>query len=163
MNTIVATCGSKELVSSLAFGLLATSSRFNDALDEVTTIFSNAGGAGMTPRGFVDSCRKAYNFTVPDTRSGALTTLISMFSSSRSTSAHFPSHSLLDYALAVERVTTSKKDTVKLFGAFTLEEADEYIKFITLNGMFILGCSIGIISHHLDQKCLSSYLPSPGL
>lgn len=25
---------------------------------------------------------------------------------------HFPSHSLLDYALAVEKVTTSKKDTV---------------------------------------------------
>ena len=25
---------------------------------------------------------------------------------------HFPSHSLLDYALAVEKVTTAKKDTV---------------------------------------------------
>lgn len=25
---------------------------------------------------------------------------------------HFPSHSLLDYALAVEKVTTGKKDTV---------------------------------------------------
>ena len=27
---------------------------------------------------------------------------------------NFPSHSLLDYALAVEKVTTSKKDTVRL-------------------------------------------------
>lgn len=27
---------------------------------------------------------------------------------------HFPSHSLLDYALAVERVTTTKKDTVSI-------------------------------------------------
>src|SRR5882757_2948543 len=27
---------------------------------------------------------------------------------------HFPSHSLLDYALAVEKVTTAKKDTVRL-------------------------------------------------
>ena len=27
---------------------------------------------------------------------------------------HFPSHSLLDYALAVEKVTTSKKDTLIL-------------------------------------------------
>jgi ATP citrate (pro-S)-lyase len=26
---------------------------------------------------------------------------------------NFPSHSLLDYALAVEKVTTAKKDTVK--------------------------------------------------
>ena len=28
---------------------------------------------------------------------------------------HFPSHSLLDYALAVEKVTTAKKDTVRFF------------------------------------------------
>ena len=57
---------------------------------------------------------------------------------------HFPSHSLLDYALAVEKVTTSKKDTLILnvdgciavcfvdllrdSGAFTPDEADEYIK-----------------------------------
>lgn len=57
---------------------------------------------------------------------------------------HFPSHSLLDYALAVEKVTTSKKDTLILnvdgciavcfvdllrdSGAFAPEEADEYIK-----------------------------------
>ena len=27
---------------------------------------------------------------------------------------HFPSHSLLDYALAVEKVTTAKKDTVSI-------------------------------------------------
>ena len=27
---------------------------------------------------------------------------------------HFPSHSLLDYALAVEKVTTGKKDTVSV-------------------------------------------------
>jgi ATP citrate (pro-S)-lyase len=27
---------------------------------------------------------------------------------------NFPSHTLLDYALAVEKVTTSKKDTVRL-------------------------------------------------
>jgi ATP citrate (pro-S)-lyase len=27
---------------------------------------------------------------------------------------NFPSHSLLDYALAVEKVTTSKKDTVSI-------------------------------------------------
>ena len=28
---------------------------------------------------------------------------------------NFPSHTLLDYALAVEKVTTSKKDTVSWF------------------------------------------------
>jgi ATP citrate (pro-S)-lyase len=105
---------------------------------------------------------------------------------------NFPSHSLLDYALAVEKVTTSKKDTVRpsVFvilnplitfscqlilnvdgciavcfvdllrdsGAFTSEEADEYIKIGTLNGLFVLGRSIGFIGHHLDQKRLRAPL-----
>ena len=31
---------------------------------------------------------------------------------------NFPSHSLLDYALAVEKVTTTKKDTVSYLGSF---------------------------------------------
>jgi ATP citrate (pro-S)-lyase len=30
---------------------------------------------------------------------------------------HFPSHTLLDYALAVEKVTTAKKDTVSIISA----------------------------------------------
>ena len=32
---------------------------------------------------------------------------------------NFPSHSLLDYALAVEKVTTSKKDTVRPYYLFS--------------------------------------------
>jgi citrate synthase len=31
---------------------------------------------------------------------------------------NFPSHSLLDYALAVEKVTTAKKDTVRIIFLF---------------------------------------------
>src|SRR5690606_10739391 len=57
---------------------------------------------------------------------------------------HFPSHKLLDYALAVETVTTSKKDNLILnvdgcvavcfvdllrnCGAFTQEEGEDYLK-----------------------------------
>jgi ATP citrate (pro-S)-lyase len=33
---------------------------------------------------------------------------------------NFPSHSLLDYALAVEKVTTAKKDTVRCNPSFFL-------------------------------------------
>lgn len=83
---------------------------------------------------------------------------------------NFPSHSLLDYALAVEKVTTAKKDTLILnvdgciavcfvdllrdSGAFTREEADEYIRIGTLNGLFVLGRSIGFIGHHLGESLL---------
>jgi ATP citrate (pro-S)-lyase len=103
---------------------------------------------------------------------------------------NFPSTELLDYALAVETVTTSKKDNLILnvdgciavcfvdlmrySGAFTTEEAEEvpfpsqvnnvhadflqYIQMGVLNGLFILGRSVGLIAHHLDQKRLKTGL-----
>ena len=67
-------------------------------------------------------------------------------------------------------MTTAKKDTLILnvdgciavcfvdllrdSGAFTPEEAEEYIRIGTLNGLFVLGHSIGFIGDHLDQKNL---------
>ncbi|GAA5852506.1 hypothetical protein JCM5353_001128 [Sporobolomyces roseus] len=88
--------------------------------------------------------------------------------------ANFLSVSYLDYALAVEEVTSAKKDTLilnvdgaiavsfcdllKSSGAFTPEEAAEYMKIGTLNGLFVLGRSIGFIGHHLDQKRLKQPL-----
>lgn len=49
-------------------------------------------------------------------------------------------------------------DLLRDSGAFTREEADEYIKIGTLNGLFVLGRSIGFIGHHLDQKRLRAPL-----
>ncbi|KAK7683014.1 hypothetical protein QCA50_013686 [Cerrena zonata] len=176
MNTIVATRAGKDLISSLASGLLTIGSRFGGALDEAASMFSNARDTGLTPREFVDSCRKANKLISgighkiksvnnPDLRVELVKEYVHK---------NFPSHSLLDYALAVEKVTTSKKDTLILnvdgciavcfvdllrdSGAFTAEEADEYIKIGTLNGLFVLGRSIGFIGHHLDQKRLRAPL-----
>jgi ATP citrate (pro-S)-lyase len=59
MNTIVATRAGKDLVSSLASGLLTIGSRFGGALDEAASMFSNARDVGLTPREFVDDSRKA--------------------------------------------------------------------------------------------------------
>jgi len=88
--------------------------------------------------------------------------------------ANFPSTKLLDYALAVETVTTSKKDNLILnvdgciavcfvdllrnCGAFSAEEAEDYLKMGVLNGLFVLGRSIGLIAHFLDQKRLRTGL-----
>ncbi|KAA1473124.1 ATP-citrate synthase [Dentipellis sp. KUC8613] len=176
MNTIVATRAGKDLISSLASGLLTIGSRFGGALDEAAAMFSNARDTGLTPREFVDASRKANKLISgighkiksvnnPDLRVELVKEYVFK---------HFPSHSLLDYALAVEKVTTSKKDTLILnvdgciavcfvdllrdSGAFTPEEADEYIKIGTLNGLFVLGRSIGFIGHHLDQKRLRAPL-----
>lgn len=86
----------------------------------------------------------------------------------------FPSTKLLDYALAVEEVTTSKKDNLILnvdgciavcfvdllrnCGAFSPEEAEDYLGMGVLNGLFVLGRSIGLIAHFLDQKRLRTGL-----
>ncbi|PSR87377.1 hypothetical protein PHLCEN_2v5194 [Hermanssonia centrifuga] len=176
MNTIVATRAGKDLISSLASGLLTIGSRFGGALDEAASMFSNARDTGLTPREFVDNCRKQNKLISgighkiksvnnPDLRVELVKEYVRK---------NFPSHSLLDYALAVEKVTTSKKDTLILnvdgciavcfvdllrdSGAFTPDEADEYIKIGTLNGLFVLGRSIGFIGHHLDQKRLRAPL-----
>ena len=79
-------------------------------------MFSNACDTGLTPREFVDESRKANKLISgighkiksvnnPDLRVELVKEYVRK---------HFPSHSLLDYALAVEKVTTAKKDTVRL-------------------------------------------------
>lgn len=88
--------------------------------------------------------------------------------------ANFPKTTMLDYAEAVETVTTSKKDNLILnvdgcvavcfvdllrnCGAFSPEEAEDYLKMGVLNGLFVLGRSIGLIAHFLDQKRLRTGL-----
>jgi len=80
---------------------------------------------------------------------------------------HFPQTNVLSYALEVEKLTTAKKnnlilnvdgligvgfvDLLRGCGAFTREEADEYLGYGCLNGLFVLGRSIGFIGHYLDQ------------
>ncbi|KAG2336573.1 citrate synthase [Suillus weaverae] len=172
MNTIVATRAGKNLISSLACGLLTIGSRFGGALDEAASMFSGARDMDLTPREFVDNSRRANKLISgighkiksvnnPDLRVELVKEYVRK---------NFPTHSLLDHALAAEKVTTSKKDTLILnvdgciavsfvdllrdSGAFTPEEANEYIKIGTLNGLFVLGRSIGFIGHHLDQKRL---------
>jgi ATP citrate (pro-S)-lyase len=115
MNTIVASRAGKDLISSLASGLLTIGSRFGGALDEAAAMFSNARDTGLTPREFVDNSRKANKLISgighkiksvnnPDLRVELVKEYVQK---------NFPSHSLLDYALAVEKVTTAKKDTVR--------------------------------------------------
>lgn len=176
MNTIITSRAGKDLVSSLVSGLLTIGDRFGGALDDAAKTFSQAKDRGLTPREFVDEMRRANKLipgighkiksvTNPDFRVQVLVEHVKR---------EFPSHSMLDYALAVQSVTTAKKDSLILnvdgclavcfvdllrdSGAFTPEEADEYIKIGTLNGIFVLGRSIGFIGHHLDQKRLKAPL-----
>jgi ATP citrate (pro-S)-lyase len=176
MNTIITTRAGKDLISSLVAGLLTIGTRFGGALDGAATEFTNAFDKGLSPRQFVDSMRKQNKLIPgighkvksrnnPDFRVELVKDFVKK---------NFPSTTLLDYALAVEEVTTSKKDNLILnvdgaiavsfidlmrsCGAFTADEVDEYLKNGVLNGLFVLGRSIGLIAHHLDQKRLKTGL-----
>ncbi|KAJ3480729.1 hypothetical protein NLG97_g8000 [Lecanicillium saksenae] len=176
MNTIITTRAGKDLISALVSGLLTIGSRFGGALDGAAEEFTKAFDKGLSPREFVDGMRKANKLIPgighrvksrnnPDLR----VELVKEYVLSK-----FPSHKLLDYALAVETVTTSKKDNLILnvdgciavcfvdllrnCGAFSPEEAEDYLSMGVLNGLFVLGRSIGLIAHYLDQKRLRTGL-----
>jgi ATP citrate (pro-S)-lyase len=175
-NTIVAARAGKDLISSLASGLLTIGPRFGGAIDDAAKYFAEAYDKDMSPLEFVDQVKdKGINIPGighriksvqnPDIR----VTIIQEFAKK-----HFTSTPLLDYALEVEKITTSKRNTLILnldgnigvvavdlmrtCGLFTKEESDEYVAMGALNGLFVLGRSIGFMGHYLDQKRLKQPL-----
>lgn len=166
----------KDLISSLVTGLLTIGERFGGALDGSAQMFSAAFDKDLSPTEFVSSMRKANKLilgighkiksrTNPDLRVSIVKDYVL---------SNFPNCDVLKYAIEVEAVTTAKKDNLILnvdgavgvafvdllrgCGAFSREEAEEYIQIGTLNGLFVLGRSIGFIGHFLDQKRLKQGL-----
>ncbi len=173
-NTIVAARAGKDLMSSVASGMLTIGPRFGGAIDGAAQMFSDAYDRGLTPAQFVEEMKqKGENIqgighliksvSNPDMR----VTIMKGYAKK-----HFKTTLLLDYALEVEKVTTAKKDNLilnvdgcigicfvdLLRSELSKEEADEYIKMGALNGLFVLGRTIGLIGHFLDQKRLKQGL-----
>ncbi len=173
-NTIVATRAGKDLVSSVVSGMLTIGPRFGGAVDGAAQMFSDAFDRGLTPQQFVDEMkRKGVNIqgighrvksiNNPDMR----VKIISAYALE-----HFTKSDLLRYALEVEQITTSKRNNLilnvdgcigiafadMLRSEMPKDEADMYIKLGALNGLFVLGRSIGLMAHHLDQKRLKQGL-----
>jgi ATP citrate (pro-S)-lyase len=173
-NTIVATRAGKDLVSSIVSGMLTIGPRFGGAVDGAAQMFSDAYDRGLTPQEFVDEMkRKGVNIQGighrvksvhnPDLR----VSIIKAYALE-----HFGSSALLKYALEVEKITTAKRNNLILNvdGAIGIafadmlrsemprEEADQYVALGALNGLFVLGRTIGLIGHHLDQKRLKQGL-----
>jgi ATP citrate (pro-S)-lyase len=176
-NTIVAARAGKDLISSLCSGLLTVGPRFGGALDDAARRFSAAFDAGQSPNEFIEDMRrqkelipgighKVKSLEDPDAR----VALIKKFVAERLQHAH----PLFDYACEVEQLTTRKKsslilnvdgavavvfvDLMRNCGAFTKEEADEYIQMGVLNGLFVIGRSVGFVGHWIDQNRLKQPL-----
>jgi len=175
-NTIVTARAGKDLVSALASGLLTIGPRFGGALDDAAKQFSDALDSGLSPKDFIDGMKKNNQLVMgighrikslanPDQR----VEIIKNYAQN-----NFPCTAVLDYALEVEQVTTRKRanlilnvdgciavcfvDMLRSCGGFTKEEVEELISFGCLNGLFVLGRSIGFIGHYLDQLRLKQPL-----
>ena len=175
-NTIVTSRAGKDLISSIVSGMLTIGDKFGGALDGAAMGFSQAYDENKTPREYVESMRAQNKLilgighlikskTNPDMR----VELVKKYAKS-----HFPRTPMLDYALQVEEITVQKKenlilnvdgaigvlfvDLLRYSGAFNKEEAEEYIKIGALNGLFVLGRTIGFTGHYLDQKRLKQGL-----
>jgi ATP citrate (pro-S)-lyase len=178
-NTIVAARAGKDLVSSLASGLLTIGPRFGGALDGAASMFAAASDSAVDPeewvkvRGTVWSVY-SYSLSCVSSRVSSLTArgifafiqymrkknILIMGIGHRIKSLanpdkrveiikkyaleNFKDHTILNFALAVEQVTTKKKanlilnvdgviavsfvDMLRGCGAFTVDEADDMIR-----------------------------------
>ncbi len=171
-NAKVTARAGKSVVESLVTGLLTIGPRFGGAIDGAAQYFKYADDNNLTPPEFLKYMKgegvpipgighRIKSLKNPDLRVEGLKNFAK---------EHFPSTSLLDYALTVEQLTTSKKENLILNVDGTIgilmvdmwralnyseEEINEFIESGTLNAFFIVGRSIGFIGHVLDEKRLA--------
>ncbi len=175
-NSIVAARAGKDIISSLVSGLLTIGPRFGGAIDGAAQIFKSAIERGLTPQELMKEMKakdtpipgighRVKSVNNPDMR----VTLLKKF-----VKKNFSCTETLDFALEVEKITTQKKnnlilnvdgcigvcfvDLLKSCKEFKKSEIDDVIKLGCLNGLFVLGRTIGLFGHVFDQKRLKQPL-----
>jgi len=168
VNTIVTARAGRDLVSGLTAGLLTIGPRFGGALNGAAAGWVRGVNTGLTAKQYVDSFatqggiipgigHKLYRVDMPDPRVQA----IKQFAGSNN-------NQYLNFALEVEKITTSKKGNLILnvdgaCAAILLDILQEELKYTPLelgeladieffNALFVLSRSIGFTAHYLDQR-----------
>ncbi|KAG2283973.1 hypothetical protein Bca52824_055193 [Brassica carinata] len=163
-NTIVTARAGKDLVSSLASGLLTIGPRFGGAIDDAARYFKDTCDRNLTPYEFVEGMKKkgirvhgiGHRIKSRDNRDKRVE-LLQKFARS-----NFPSVKYIEYAVTVENYTLSKANNLVLnvdgaigslfldllagSGIFSKQEIDEIVLIGYLNG------------HTFDQKRLKQPL-----
>ena len=174
-NSIVAARAGKDLISSLVSGLLTIGPRFGGAIDGAAYWFKKFHDEGKEPHEMVGEM-KAMNILIP----GIGHRVKSVINPDKRVEIlkkyaveNFPKTEYLDYGLKVEKITTAKRDNLILnvdgcVGIlfldllnsldFSKNEISGIIESGALNGLFVLGRSIGFMGHILDQKRLKTNL-----
>lgn len=168
LNTITSARAGKDLVSSLASGLLTIGPRFGGAINAAAGHWLSGVESGLSGREYVESFKskdgiipgighKKYRLDMPDPR---VSTLVKFAGNNGDI--------YLSFALSVERVTTSKKGNLILnvdgvIAAMMLDilrselnysdkELKELVDIEFFNAIFVLARSIGFTAHYLDQR-----------
>jgi len=169
-SAIITARAGKDLMASLAAGILTIGPRFGGAISNSAKYFREALQKEMSPLEFMAYMKNTVQINIPgighriksvqnpDVRVQLLKEFVLK---------NFEKHPHLDYALEVEKLTTSKRNNLILnvdgcIGIcfldllenlnFTKEEIEDVIHSEALNGLFVLGRSIGMMGHIFDQK-----------
>jgi len=174
-NSIIASRAGKDLISSLVSGLLTIGPRFGGAVQGSADHFTKYLYSGEEPSFMVKDMKsknvniqgighRIKSVTNPDVR----VTIMVDFAKKT-----FPITETLDYALSVEKLTTSKRNNLILnvdgcIGVlccdmlrgigYSRDQVKEFVDLGILNAFFVLGRSIGFMGHIMDQKRLKSRL-----
>ncbi|MFW9818978.1 MAG: citrate/2-methylcitrate synthase [Candidatus Thorarchaeota archaeon] len=169
-NAIITARAGKDLMSALASGILTIGPRFGGAISDAAKYVREALQKKMKAQEFVKYMKDVVKINIPgighriksvqnpDVRVQLLKEFVFK---------NFEKHPHLDFALEVEKLTTAKKNNLILnvdgcIGItfldllenldFTPEEIEDVIYSEALNGLFVLGRSIGMMGHIFDQK-----------
>lgn len=169
VNTMVTARAGKDMVTSLAAGILTIGPRFGGAVNDAARTWQDGVSRGISPAVFVEEAtkekrllpgigHKKYRVGIPDPRVAALAEFASLLKA----------HPHYDFARGVEAVTTGKSGNLILnvdgmIGALLLDllteaeqfdraELRELIDAEFFNALFIIPRSVGFIAHFLEQK-----------
>lgn len=169
MNTIVTARAGRDLVSSLASGLLTIGPRFGGAINEAAATWLKGVSQGIKPADLVEDFasrkqyisgigHKKYRSDFPDPRVAKILALTEGLKDRKFT----------DFALAVEAETTQKKgnlilnvdgaiaagllDVLNQAEGYDFDALSELVDTEFFNALFVLSRSVGFMAHYFDQR-----------
>jgi succinyl-CoA synthetase alpha subunit len=174
-NSIVTSRAGKDVVSSLIAGLTTIGSRHGGAIDGAAAWALSSIKNNLSAKELIDQKKRQGEYIMgighkiksaqnPDDR----VTILKHFAKK-----HLKITTYLDFALAVEAETLKKRNNLILNvdGAigtifldilsnckFNQKELEETISYEVLNAIFVLGRTIGMLGHAIDQKRLQEGL-----
>lgn len=170
VNTIVTSRAGRDLVSSLASGILTIGPRFGGAINQAAENFIEGTESGKSASDFVEQFasqkkyiagigHRRYRIDMPDPRVSEITKY-----------AENLDGKYTKFAKEIEKVTVAKKGNLilNIDGAvaavmldilaeregYSVEDLKQLVEIEFFNALFVASRSIGFISHFLDQKRL---------